>query len=232
MDAVAVELPGEPFASLIEACGRWDCYFVTTTQERTSKLPGRYFHTGFIVGPEGLVLRSPKVQAPSAAEVSILHSIHDESVSVFSENSILPVAETPVGTLGCFVEGEALVPETARMLRSRGAEVVVHPTLEHGDQAVPNWPSVKSTVAYSAGVYLLSACTSRILAGDGADAQESWCGGSSSIYGPDGTLLASVSGDCEGYAAAWIDLDHLQAVRAEQGRHTNPAAINYRGLYG
>src|SRR4051794_24794557 len=42
MEAVAVELPGEEFEAIIEACRRNNCYFASTTQEKTSRLPGRF----------------------------------------------------------------------------------------------------------------------------------------------------------------------------------------------
>src|SRR5690606_2851361 len=111
-------------------CRRHRCYVATSTQEKTAKLPGRYFHTGFVIGPDGLVLRSPKTQARSAKEITFLREIRDAYRAVFGPDSILPVARTPIGVLGCYIESEAEVLDAARMMAARGAEVIVHPSHE------------------------------------------------------------------------------------------------------
>jgi len=100
---VAVDLISEPlqnsiFAPVVEACRRYDCYVATSTQEKIPQMPGTFFHTGFVMGPEGLVLRSPKSQAQSAPEVSYLKDIARDYERIFGPGSILPVKETPIPT--------------------------------------------------------------------------------------------------------------------------------------
>ncbi len=64
METIAVELPGESvFGPILDACRRNNCYFASTAQEKLAAIPGHFFHTGFVFGPDGLVQRSPKSQA-------------------------------------------------------------------------------------------------------------------------------------------------------------------------
>ena len=100
IEAVAVDLVSQPlaqgiFAPIVAICKRHDCYVVTCTIEKTPRLPGKYFHTGIIIGPEGLVLRSPKAQAYSTADITPLREIADEYAKVFGEAAIFPSRRRP-----------------------------------------------------------------------------------------------------------------------------------------
>jgi predicted amidohydrolase len=234
MEVVAQDLVSKPldqtiWKPVIDACRRHDCYVATSTQEKVPQLPGTYFHTGFIMGPEGLVLRSPKVQAPSAPRVSFIRDILDEYKAAFGPDSILPVAKTPLGNFACYVEGEAQVLEASRLLSSKGAEVILHTSLE--SDAVP-WVSLKRAIAYQNHVYLLTGTTSRNLytEADGS-LRDDWAGGSSTICGPAGELLAEMGGRNEGFVTAEIDLAHLDDARKEFNRDTVPAWNLYTDLY-
>jgi predicted amidohydrolase len=231
MSAVAVDLTIEPldksiFAPVIEACRRHNCYVATSTQEKSFKLPGRYFHTGFVMGPEGLVLRSPKSQAKSAPEVSYLRDLADEYVKAFGPDSILPVAKTPIGTLGCYIEAEAEVLEAARLLVSKGAQVIIHPSLE--DDNTP-WMPIKQAIGFETQVYLLTGASSRLI--DKAHPDGDWAGGASTIIGPEGQVLASIGGRNEGAATATIDLGAVEAAKKKNGPKTTPAWALYKDLY-
>ncbi|MCS6801891.1 MAG: nitrilase-related carbon-nitrogen hydrolase [Chloroflexota bacterium] len=228
METVAVELPGEEFQPILDACRRNNCYFVSSTQERTSKLPGRYFHTGFMLGPNGLVLRSPKAQAFSAPETTALRDMIEEYEAAFGAGSVLPVATTELGTVGCLVEAEIAVPEAARLLRAKGADLIVHPTVEQASgPARPPMQALKQAVAFAAGVYLLSAAASRIV---GYPDEAPTLGAYSMIVGPDGAIEASV-GPRDGIATAMIDPDRLAEARRRAERSTTPATALYREVY-
>ncbi|MBT5242384.1 MAG: hypothetical protein HN793_15455 [Rhodospirillaceae bacterium] len=231
MTAVAIDLVSEPldrgiFAPVIEACRRHNLYVATSTQEKVPQLPGTYFHTGFIMGPEGLVLRSPKVQAPSAPTVSYIRDIEDDYLKAFGPDSIMPVVKTPLGNLACYVEGEAQVLEASRLLASKGAEVILHTSFE--DEDVP-WKALKQAIGYQCHVYLLTGATSRVVYADNPEGE--WAGGSSTIVGPDGHVLAEKGGHDEGHAVAEINLANIDAARAKFGRNTVPAWNLYTDLY-
>lgn len=228
MEAVAIELPGDEFQPILDACRRNDCYFVSTTQEKTSKLPGRYFHTGFIIGPRGLLLRSPKAQAFSAVGTTPLHAMVEEYEAAFGPGSILPVVRTELGVLGCINERDLYVPETARVLRSKGAEIIVHPTIEHSQPPHVSPLAMRQTVAFATGTYWLSSSAARL---EGYAPESDWYGGSASIIGPDGLADAAITGRCEGVIVGDIDPDRLARTRAAQSRSNDPVATLFRDLY-
>ncbi len=231
MSAVAVDLLSEPlektiFAPVAAACRRHNCYVATSTQEKIPQLPGLWFHTGFIVGPDGLVLRSPKAQAQSAPEVSYLRDVAADYRRIFGPDSIMPVANTPIGRLACLVEGEAEVLEASRLLASKGAQVILHTSLESDD--IP-WLALKQAIGFQCHVYLVTGTTSRFMQADQPVAE--WSGGAATIVGPDGAVLAARSGRDEGGASADIDLTKIDAARKKFGRNTTPAWALYQDLY-
>ena len=231
MSMVAVDLISEPldkgiFAPVIEACRRHDCYVATSTQEKVPQREGWYFHTGFIMGPQGLVLRSPKAQAQSAPAVAYLRDIEDEYKQIFGPDSIMPVVETSVGRLACFVEGEAEVLEASRLLAAKGAQIILHTSLEH--PGIP-WQALKQAIGFQCHVFLLTGATSRMIYADG---REDRGGGASTIIGPDGRVLAAKGGEEEGFAVAEIDLAAIDEAKEKYGRNTVPAWHLYRDLYG
>ena len=189
-------------------------------------MPGLWFHTGFIVGPEGLVLRSPKSQAQSAPEVSYLRDIAADYRGIFGAHSIMPVANTPIGRLACLVEAEAEVLEASRLLVSKGAQVILHTSLESDD--IP-WLALKQAIGFQCHVYLVTGTTSRFVQADKPAAD--WSGGAATIVGPDGRVLASRGGRDEGSAAADIDLAKIDVARTQFGRNTTPAWNLYQDLY-
>ena len=212
IDAVAMPVPGEPFEPILE-------------------LPGRYFHTGFVLGPEGLVLRSPKAQAYSAPEVTALRDIYEEYRAIFGADAVLPVAQTEIGAIGCLVESELLVPEATRRLRRSGAEIVVHPSLERQPDEGPPYTAMRQAVAYANGVYVLSATTAREVRSDDPVGTP-WWGARSVVVGPEGRIDAAVGPRGAGGVAASIGRGRLAEARERQARTTEPADVLYRGLYG
>ncbi len=232
ISSVAVDLTSAPldqgvFAPIIAACRRHNCYVSTSTQEMTPRLPGRYFHTGFIMGPEGLVLRSPKSQAKSAPEISYLRDMVQEYTAAFGPDSILPVVKTPIGTLACYIEAEAAVFEAARLLSSKGAQIICHPSLE--DDATP-WLAVKQAIGYQCQVFLLTGATSRNIGP--SEPNGGWTGGAATIIGPDGQVMAQLGGHDEGGVAHEIDLAAIDAAKKKNGARTTPAWTLYRKFYG
>lgn len=214
VDLLSKLLDQTVFAPIVAACRRHDCYIATSTQESVPQLPGRYFHTGVIVGPEGLILRSPKSQAQSAPE---------EYTKIFGPDSILPVVKTPVGNLACYVEREAEVLEVSRLVAAKGAEIILHVNVEH--EGTP-WMALKQAIAYQCHLFLVTATTSRFLYAD--HRPEKWPGGASTIIGPAGQLIAEKGGTQEGHAVAQLDMSAIAEARQRYGRNTRRHGISIR----
>ena len=167
-------------------------------------------------------MRSPKTQAPTSAGITLLKDFHKEYTDYFGSDAILPVAETPLGKVGCLVETEFLVPEAARKLRRKGAEIILHPTAQHAGPGYPPYQAMRQSLAYTNGVYWLSAVPSRETAVVHGKQQQTWFGGGSSIIGPDGSVIACITGRHQGLVTGNIDLDFLKACREKQRRYTEP----------
>lgn len=220
IDAVAVDLEGPAFDPVTEVCARHGCYVGTSVFERTRYLPGRYFHTGFIIGPTGVVLRSPKVQARSAPEVTSVGDIAEEYREVFGPDSICPVLDTPFGRLACVVEKEIYAPEVGRLLAARKVDVVLHPsaawvTRHPGAGVAPPPPpdrEIRTMTAFTNGFHLLTAHESRVFYGTEAR----WSSATSTIIDPAGRELAAIGPRSEGAAIATVDLESARQTAAAQ----------------
>ncbi len=223
-EAIAVNLLAndQRLEPLQKLCATYQCCIASSCVEKISAFPGKYFHTGFVLGPSGIILRSPKTQAPTSAGITLLKDFHKEYSDCFGSDAILPVAETPLGKLGCLVETEFLVPEAARKLRRKGAEIILHPTAQHAGPGYPPYQAMRQSLAYTNGVYWLSAVPSRETAVVHGKQQQIWFGGGSSIIGPDGSVIACIKGKNKGFATGNIDLTFLTACREKQGRYTEP----------
>jgi predicted amidohydrolase len=223
-EAIAVNLLARALrlAPLQKLCATHNCYLVSSCVEKISAFPGRYFHTGFMLGPSGIILRSPKTQAPTSAGITLLKDFHKEYTSHFGSNAILPVAETPFGNVGCLVETEFLIPEATRTLRRKGADIILHPTAQHAGPGHPPYQAMRQSLAYTNGVYWLSAVPSCETATVKGKPHRTWFGGGSSIIGPDGTVMACLKGRRQGFATGSIDLDFLRTCREKQCRYTEP----------
>jgi predicted amidohydrolase len=231
ISGVAVDLEAEPlqksvFAPVVAACKRHNCYVSTSTQEKSAKMPGKFFHTGFIIGPNGLVLRSPKTQAPSAPEMFYIRDVAEDYKKVFGPDSIMPVVKTPIGTLACYVEGEAEVLEVSRNLAHKGADIIVHTSLEGDD--IP-WLAIKQAIGYQTHTFLVTGTSSRFIGPKPGEILQR--AGSSTVIGPTGKVLAQKGGTEEGAAIAEINLADIDDAKAKYSRTTTPAWNLYTDLY-
>ena len=88
--------------------------------EEDPKWPGVVFNTTCLIGPEGILYRYRKVNPWIPYEVH--SSPHD--LAGYDE-PLFPVADTPIGRIGCAICYDWLFPEAIRQLAANGAEVLV-----------------------------------------------------------------------------------------------------------
>ena len=216
---------------LLEACRRNDVYICSTGIEKSAALPGRFTHTGFVLGPDGVVLCSPKVQAATLSGINLLRDILDEYVGAFGIDAILPVYETPFGRIGCLVEGEVHVSEAAQILARKGADIILHPTVQRAGHELAPYTALKQAHAYHNGVYWISAAASaEVVTNSGRSLGEIYAGGTE-IVGPDGRLVSRLEGSGEGVITAEISLEAIRLARSRQSPHTVAAKNVYRALF-
>ena len=91
--------------SMLEADARW---------------PGVVFNTTCLIGPDGILFKYRKVNPWIPYEVHA--SPHD--LPGYDE-PLFPVADTPIGRIGCAICYDWLFPEALRQLTANGAEVLI-----------------------------------------------------------------------------------------------------------
>lgn len=130
-EQAGILLPGPETAVLAKVARQLDVYIGGAVYERIPTFPGRYFMTGFMVAPEGvsavdqLKLVYRKLYAFSSRTRP--GDVHDAFVAQFGRTSLFPVADTPLGKIGCVVAGDLAMPEMIRTLAMKGAELVFVP---------------------------------------------------------------------------------------------------------
>ena len=88
--------------------------------ETDPRWPGVVFNTTCLIGPEGILYKYRKVNPWIPYEVHA--SPHD--IEGY-DDPLFPVADTPIGRIGCAICYDWLFPEAIRQLAANGAEVLV-----------------------------------------------------------------------------------------------------------
>lgn len=126
-EEAGIELPGPETAELGKAAREAKAYVAGAVFEKIKAFPGRYFMSGFMLDPQGeLCLVYRKLYALTAKTRPI--DIYDAYVAKFGRAALNPVADTPLGKIGCAVAGDVHWPEVTRALAFKGAELVFNPT--------------------------------------------------------------------------------------------------------
>jgi predicted amidohydrolase len=226
---LAVELPNEHTVAYERVCRELGCYIQTGTfLERVDRWPGHVFNTTLLIGPEGILARYRKVNPWIPWEVhSSPHDLPDY------DDDLLPVADTPIGRIGCAICYDWLFPETIRQLAFAGAEVLVRVSayMDPWGATPPMdwWTLFNRARAVESTAFVLAA-------NQGADYANyppfSWPGGSM-VVDFDGRVLAQADpGPGEKVVVAPIDIAALRAARErrvghDMRAHHRPEAHSY-----
>lgn len=231
--AVSLELPGSDIEPLLEFCAKHNVYLSSSAVERRAEVPGWFFHSGFILGPNGLVIRYPKAQAKSASGVKIIWSVYDEYTAIYGADSVFPVVETDIGRLAVSVEAEICVPEVSRAFAEKGVEVLCHPTVEFQTNTPWIHDQLKASRAYENRMYVVSANVGLRREKDSRTGEMTLerTRGGSSVHGPDGRMLAQISGQGEGVTFAYVDLAGLRSMRSTPPAYTGFDKVLYQDVY-
>jgi len=120
---VAVEVPGPVTAGLVKLCASAKVHLVVGLIEKAGKKAGACcFNTALLLSAKGIVLKYRKLHLPFLG------------CDRFVTPGDLPlcVAKTPLGKLGLSICYDGSFPEAARVLKLRGAQLILLPT---------NWPA-------------------------------------------------------------------------------------------
>lgn len=214
---LAVPIPNEHTERLAAKARQHDIYIQSGSMiEEDPRWPGALFNTTCLIGPQGIIYKYRKVNPWIPYEVHTSpHDLPDYDEPLF------PVADTPIGRIGCAICYDWLFPEAMRQLVADGAEILVRVSAymdPWGTTEPMNWWTIINRARAIENIAFV------VAANQGASLQHyppySWPGGSQ-VVDFDGRLLAEASpGPGERIVVAPIDITALRHERAtRQGHH-------------
>lgn len=215
-EKLAVEIPNEHTDRIAAKAREHGLYVQTGTMlERDPRWPGHVFNATCLIGPEGILYKYRKVNTWLPYEVHT--SPHDLAGY---EAPLFPVADTPLGRLGCAICYDWLFPEAMRQLAMNGAEVLIRVSAYMdpwgATEPMDWWTLVNRCRALENTAFVVAA-------NQGASLRHyppySWPGGSM-VVDYDGRFLAQASpGPGERIVVAPIDITALRHERSVRSGH-------------
>ncbi|UBU15300.1 nitrilase-related carbon-nitrogen hydrolase [Nonomuraea gerenzanensis] len=211
-DRAALDPGGPEYRALGEVAAAQDVFLCVNAYERDEHFPDLFFQSTVILAPSGqAVLRYRRLHSLFSPTP---YDVWERYLEVYGIDGVLPVARTEIGNLAVVASEEILMPELARALALRGAEVLCNPTSEASSpqltpkavarraRAVENLACVVS--ANSGGL------TGIAIPGDSTN-------GGSEVIDHQGRLLAQAGPGETLVAAAELDLAALRRARLRPG---------------
>jgi formamidase len=215
-DRIAVPIPNPHTDRLERKAREHDVYIQSGSMiEIDPRWSDALFNTTCLIGPEGILYKYRKVNPWIPYEVH--SSPHD--IAGYDE-PLFPVADTPIGRLGCAICYDWLFPEAIRQLAANGAEVLIRVSayMDPWGATEPMnwWTTINRCRAIENIAYVVAA-------NQGASLRHyppySWPGGSQ-IVDFDGRLVAEASpGPGERIVVAPIDVSAVRHERASRSGH-------------
>src|SRR4030095_6269047 len=121
IEKLAIKIPNEHTERLEQKAREHNIYIQSGSMlEVDPKWSGVLFNTSCLIGPEGILYKYRKVNTWIPYEVHA--SPHD--LDGYDE-PLFPVADTPIGRIGCAICYDWIFPEAIRQLAANGAEVLI-----------------------------------------------------------------------------------------------------------
>lgn len=207
-----IRIPGPETERLQKLAQDLRIFIGANAYEFDPEWPNRYFNCCYLINPSGDVILKYKrintVHSPSP------HDFMDRYFDRYGVEGAFPVARTELGNIGMIPCGEIMYPEATRVLMFRGAEVILHPTSDHGANDYVGWESAKKTRASENMIYLISS-NSGGMVGSPPSANNL---GHSKIIDYNGLVLTDSGGPGESTrTSALIDVEGLRYARQQVG---------------
>lgn len=177
LDETAQPVPGPLTDMLAEKARQYGMYIATSLHERAGDL---VYNTAVLIGRRGEIVGTYRK----------VHLALEEEERGITSGQEFPVFETDFGKVGMMICWDHWFPEPARVLRLKGAEMLLLPIAGDGDPR--HWDVISRARAIDNGVYLVASHTVT----DSA----------SRIIAPTGQVLAETTDDF-GVAVSEIDLN-------------------------
>ena len=214
---LAVEIPNDHTERLAQKAKEHDIFIQSGSMlEIDPRWKNAIFNTTCLIGPEGILYKYRKVNTWIPYEVHT--SPHD--IDGYDE-PLFPVADTPIGLIGCAICYDWLFPEVLRQLAANRAEVLIRVSayMDPWNATAPMdwWTVINRARAIENTAYVVAANQAASLS---KYPPYSWSGGSQ-IVDFDGRLLADASpGPGERIVVAPIDISALRHERSTRMGHS------------
>jgi len=212
IDKLAIEIPNKHTERLEKKAREHDIYIQSGSMlEVDKKYKGHVFNTTCLIGPEGILYKYRKVNTWIPYEV---HTSPHDLIEKGYEEPLFPVADTPIGKIGCAICYDWLFPEAIRQLTANGAEILVRVSAYMdpwgATEPMDWWTVINRSRAIENIAYVVAA-------NQGASLKHyppySWPGGSM-VVDFDGRIVSQASqGPGERIVIAPIDISSLRHER-------------------
>jgi len=189
-----------------------DIFLSGNVYELDENFPSLYFQASFIFSPAGVKILNYRRLISMFTPTP--HDVWDSYLSLYSYESVFPVADTEIGKLACIASEEILYPEIARCLFMKGAEVLLHSSSEISSPLLTQKNIAKQARAIENMAYVVSANSAGIR---GIDIPFASTDGSSKIVQYEGIVLSEAGAGESMVASATIHLSALRHSRARVG---------------
>jgi predicted amidohydrolase len=216
-EKLAIPIPNEHTDRMVDRARRDGIYVqMGSILEADPKYPEVVFNTSCLVGPEGILYKYRKVNPWIPYEV---HASPHDLLPGYQE-PLFPVADTPIGKIGCAICYDWLFPEAIRQLAMNGAEVLIRVSAYMdpwgATEPMDWWTVVNRCRALENTAFVVAA-------NQGAQLRRyppySWPGGSM-IVDYDGRILAQASpGPGERIVVGPVDVSALRHERSVRRGH-------------
>ena len=207
-----IDPDGKEYEALSRVASDSGVHLAGNVYETDAHFPTLYFQTSFVLGDTGNLLiryrRLVSMFAPTPYDVL------DRYLDAYGEDSLFPVADTPLGRLGTVASEEILFPEITRALTLKGAEVICHSSSEVASPQLTPKNAAKIARAAENHVYVVSANSAGI---KGIDLPNQSVDRGSKVVDFCGRVLAEAAGGESIAAHAEVNLDSLRAYRRRPG---------------
>ncbi len=204
----ALDPNGPEYEILARLASDNDVYLCGNAYETDAHFPGIFFQACFVFDPAGSrVLRYRRLTSMFAPTP---HDYWDRYLEIYGEESIFPVARTPIGNLAVIASEEIQYPELVRCFALRGAEVLCHPSSEPLMTGLTPKDIAKRARAIENLAYVVSANTAGI---ENIPFLEETCDGLSKIIDFQGRVLVEAGPGESAAAAADINITALRRYR-------------------
>jgi predicted amidohydrolase len=193
---LAEPIPG-PSVHLLEGIARKEkMHIVLGMLERSSKTKAALYNTAVLIGPKGFIGKYQKIHLPT-------HSVFEEK-RYFRLGYRTPIFDTSLGKLGLVICYDVFFPEITRLLRLKGAQLVIcisaSPSVRRGFFEVLTKARALENTMFLAYVNLVGI----------EDGLQFW--GGSRMIGPSGRILAQAKYDEEDMVVTNIDYSDMDRI--------------------